>query len=203
MRAFSSGLFKFFLGALVIALFFWLAGAFVFLVKTTSFKAESPHVPTEAIVVLTGGNDRIATGLSLWADGLAPEIFISGVHPNNTRPQILASWKGDKNLPFCCMTLGYEARTTIENASEVHDWITNNHIRSVRLVTSDYHMPRAQLELSQTLPDTRFYLHPVPEIKKRWSSSYFRYVIFEEYHKYLWREFQILTGYKGEPWKYL
>ena len=184
--------------------FCWLAGAFLFLAKATSGAPQSPNVQTEAIVVLTGGNDRVHTGLALWADGMAPELFISGVNELTSRNSILAQWNGDKRLPFCCITLGYEAKSTIGNAAEIQEWIRDNHIRSVRLVTSDYHMPRARLELIQTLrEETQIYVHPVPETENFWHSFYIRYLIFEEYHKYLWRNFQILTGYKGEPWKLL
>jgi uncharacterized SAM-binding protein YcdF (DUF218 family) len=36
---------------------------------------------TDAIVVLTGGGDRISTGLALLEAGKAERLFVSGVHP--------------------------------------------------------------------------------------------------------------------------
>ena len=38
---------------------------------------------TDAIVVLTGGAERVETGFRLLADGLAPRLFVSGVHPDS------------------------------------------------------------------------------------------------------------------------
>lgn len=189
---------------LVIVVFLWLAGGIAYLTKIGNSRPELPKAKTEAIIVLTGGPDRIKTGLSLWADGMAPELFISGVHLKTSRNDIFAQWDhAEKRLPFCCMTLGYDATSTVENAVEVKDWIERNAIRHVRLVTSDYHIPRAAMELEKLMPDVRFIIHPVLETQQRMNSAHFRYVVFEEYHKYLWRIFQINTGYKGEPWKLL
>ena len=200
---FCLNIFKLITGILTIFVFLWSAGLMAYTVTVYSFQPERTGLHTDAIVVLTGGNFRIKTGLNLWADGLAPELYITGVHSKNTRQKIIKSWQGEKPLPFCCMTLDYEATTTIENASETKQWIQDNHMRSVRLVTSKYHMPRASLEFSRALPDIKIYLHPVMEKDYGPQDQFFWDIVFLEYHKYIWRRFQFISGYEGTPWKVL
>ena len=55
-------------------------------------------------------------------------------------------------LMACCVTLGYEAVDTRSNAAETAGWIKSNKVTSVRLVTSDWHMRRAAMELRRTAP---------------------------------------------------
>ncbi len=115
-------------------------------------------VPADAIVVLTGGVGRINRGFSLLADGLAPRLFISGVH-KKVDAQQMAKAKGaveaKRRWLDCCVTLGYHARDTIENAAEVADWVQKQDppVAHLYLVTHRLHMPRALYLLRQSLPD--------------------------------------------------
>ncbi len=52
----------------------------------------------------------------------------------------------------CCVTLGFQSVDTRSNAAETARWIADNKFRSVRLVTTDWHMRRAAGELSAALP---------------------------------------------------
>lgn len=115
-------------------------------------------VPADAIVVLTGGVGRINSGLSLLADGLAPRLFISGVHKKvDTQQMAKAKGAGEAKRRWldCCVTLGYHARDTIENAAEVADWVQKQDppVAHLYLVTHRLHMPRALYLLRQSLPD--------------------------------------------------
>ena len=51
----------------------------------------------------------------------------------------------------CCIDLGHQAVDTRSNADETAQWVRDHHYRSVRLVTSDWHMARARMELSNAL----------------------------------------------------
>ncbi|MBU3655098.1 MAG: YdcF family protein [Alphaproteobacteria bacterium] len=115
-------------------------------------------VPADAIVVLTGGVGRINSGLSLLADGLAPRLFISGVHKKVDTQQMAkakGAGEGKRRWLDCCVTLGYHARDTIENAAEVADWVQKQDppVAHLYLVTHRLHMPRALYLLRQSLPD--------------------------------------------------
>jgi uncharacterized SAM-binding protein YcdF (DUF218 family) len=52
----------------------------------------------------------------------------------------------------CCVVLGFDALDTRGNALETANWIEGGGYRSMRLVTSDWHMRRSAGELDQVLP---------------------------------------------------
>src|ERR1700744_124125 len=56
----------------------WLAGLLWF-ASTIPETVEDTGTHTDAIVVLTGGSERIETGVHLLGDGLAERLFVSGV----------------------------------------------------------------------------------------------------------------------------
>lgn len=108
---------------------------------------------TDAVVVPTGGNGRIARGLSILETGLANKMLVTGVD-REVRPEEFAAEFGvDEELLECCITLGFAAVDTRSNAAETAQWVEDNGITSVRLVTTDWHMRRASSELSRALPD--------------------------------------------------
>jgi uncharacterized SAM-binding protein YcdF (DUF218 family) len=128
----------------------WFAGSLV------TMKPDVPNARTDAIIVLTGGKNRIEAGLSLLQEKRSDKLFISGVNKETT----LADLVGGRDVP-CCITLGYRAEDTIGNADEARDWVRENDIRSIRLVTSNYHMARARLEFDRAIPDLTIYDHPI------------------------------------------
>ncbi|MAE51419.1 MAG: hypothetical protein CMH27_06390 [Micavibrio sp.] len=174
--------------------FIWLAGLTFYTVKIIAAKPVQSTKKTEAIIVLTGGNYRIETGMQLWSQNLAQELFITGVYKNVTRRDILEEWQGKMRLPHCCLTLGYKAQTTEENAREVKDWVDDNYIRSARLVTSKYHMPRALFEFHILMPDLDIIPHPVEIEDYPLNHPVFWRLALLEYHKMLVRQFEHISG---------
>jgi uncharacterized SAM-binding protein YcdF (DUF218 family) len=79
----------------------------------------------------------------------------------------------------CCIELGFSALDTRGNARETAEWIRSGGYRSLRLVTSDWHMRRSRNELEQVLPeDVAVVADAVPtEPSLR--------ILFLEYHKWL------------------
>jgi len=132
--------------------------AFVYSLPRGPVEAEER---TEAIVVLTGGSERLSVGAELLAAGLAGLLYISGVHPDVD----LARIQKIAGLPpgrfDCCIELGYAAASTAGNANETAQWIRMRGVLSIRLVTANYHMPRSLLEFRAALPDVRIVPHPV------------------------------------------
>lgn len=165
----------------------WVGGYAYFCWHILHIRPERAAENTDAIIVLTGGNHRVATGLELFAAGRSGHLFISGVNPQVTPQEVEALWKGGTELPSCCIALGQKSTSTIENAQEARDWMRENNFKSARLVTSGYHMPRALLEFRRALPGVDIVPHPVekpdyaPDDKKFWILS------FSEYNKTLWR----------------
>ena len=142
--------------------------------------AAPARARTDAIVVLTGDEGRVGRGLALLSAGAAPRLLISGV-PGDVRPAQLARAAGVPRALFrCCVDLGHEAIDTRSNAEETAGWVSNNGARSIRLVTSDYHMRRAALELGAELaPDVVIVRDAVPSHagRKVWAREYSKWLV--------------------------
>lgn len=167
-------------------LILWIGGYGIFLNHIATVKPEMPQQQTDAVVVLTGGNHRIATGLELFAQENAPYLFITGVNKATTKQDILSVHKG-KKLPECCVELGYDATTTYENAFETKAWLAGKEISKIRLVTSPYHMPRTALEFSHVLKGIDILKHPVEKPDHSPKKLAFWRITFDEYNKTLYR----------------
>ncbi|WP_338502075.1 YdcF family protein [Sphingomonas kaistensis] len=110
---------------------------------------------TEAVVVLTGGKGRIERGMAIMKRGEAKRMLISGADPSVTREDLARRLgRGTLKTLRCCVDLGSEAVDTRSNAEEARRWMIKRGYRSLRLVTSDYHMRRAAYEFASDLPDT-------------------------------------------------
>jgi uncharacterized SAM-binding protein YcdF (DUF218 family) len=143
---------------------------------------------TDAIVVLTGGAKRIERGLDLLENKRAKRMLVSGV-ARTVRPEELAAQYGKEEALFrCCVDLGREAVDTRSNAEEVARWMARHKFRSVRLVTTDWHMPRAEFELSRRLGGDITLLGDAVESNPRFIQ------LFTEYNKYILRRAAVLVG---------
>lgn len=107
---------------------------------------------TDAIVVLTGGAGRIGRGLHLMRTGAAEAMLISGVDRDVRPAELAIAYDAPESLLECCVTLGHEAVDTRSNGIETADWIRRRNYRTIRLITTDWHMRRARFELEQALP---------------------------------------------------
>lgn len=143
---------------------------------------------TDAVVVLTGSGGRIDRGLEILRTNLAPRMLVSGVDREVRPREFAAQYHIGKALFACCVTLGYESVDTRSNAREAARWIAANRIRSVRLVTSDWHMRRAALDFAQVAPDGVTVVEDAVPTRPSFS------VLFLEYHKLLARLVQRVWG---------
>jgi uncharacterized SAM-binding protein YcdF (DUF218 family) len=180
------------LGAFLLLFAIWLAGLIYFTTLIPDSVAD-PTTATDGIVVLTGGSDRLRAGLQLLVGGKAKRLLISGVYRDATLADLLQTGEApaglSQQMKDCCITVGYRAGNTLGNATETAEWAAANSIRSLRLVTADYHMPRSLLEFSHALPGAVIIPHPVfPEdVKSKdwWLWSGAAGQVISEYHKYL------------------
>lgn len=173
----------------------WAIGFGWFAATVVTMKPQNIDETTDAIIVLTGGDLRINTGLDLLAAGKAKKLFISGVNNQVKTEDLMSLWQGDPSTIECCITLGYKANTTGTNATESADWIRDNHVTSIRLVTSNYHMLRSSLLFRRILPDLVIYDHPVhPEDFALHNETFWR-LTFEDYNKLIltWFRLDMLT----------
>jgi uncharacterized SAM-binding protein YcdF (DUF218 family) len=152
----------------------WVIGFLWFVV---ALPQPSAAVKADAVIVPTGGPGRIARGLAVLEQGLAGKMLVSGVDPE-VRPQEFAAQFGvSPRQMACCVTLGFAAVDTRSNAAETAKWVAQNEVRSLRLVTTDWHMRRAAGELDRALPDH------VTVIRDAVPSQPDLGTLFLEYHK--------------------
>ena len=178
----------FLLGVLIIFAA-WALGFVLFARYINSYEIDT-NTKTDAIIVLTGGRNRISEGIRLLNENLADRLFISGVPENISIRQIEKQAKikaDDENK----IELGRKAKNTIENAIETEEWIKKNNIKSIRLVTSSYHIPRSLQEfiIYVTMENNlEVVLNPIysPNVNLKWWKSWgtFRLLMLE-YNKFL------------------
>lgn len=167
----------------------WLAGL-VWFANELDRATPDPTTTTDAIVVLTGGSQRIDSGLTLLLDGKAKKLFVSGVHQGVDTAEMLRVSRSTPQWVQCCVVLGHAADNTVGNAIETAQWLRQEGYHSIRLVTANYHIRRAMLEFRRVLPpDVTIIANPVfPEGARQgnlWSGHGPGRVIVIEYVKYL------------------
>jgi uncharacterized SAM-binding protein YcdF (DUF218 family) len=147
-------------------------------------------VQAEGVVALTGGSDRVLEAAEFLARGQARRLLITGVNRATHGADLEKILPVSRDLFACCVDLGYKAMDTAGNARETLEWARARNIRGpLIVVTSNYHMPRAMVELSAALPG--FTLYPFPVVSEHvnvrsWpGDSRVRGLIAREYLKYL------------------
>lgn len=164
----------------------WCAGLAWFVHSSLTIAADPSE--TEAIVVLTGGRSRLEEGLDLLGAGRARKLFISGVNPHVDRSELMraAGRAGDNDADR--IFLGHDAYNTSGNARETAVWMQQQGYRSLRLVTSWYHMQRSLLEFERAMPEARIVAEPVfpsheGDTRSGWLDT--ALLTVSEYNKYL------------------
>lgn len=152
------------LGLLLAAVLALIAG-FAFFVAGIEGREAQAGRRADGIVVLTGGSERIIDATNLLLDGRGKRLLITGVHPDTTLEEIVRTVPATREALECCVELGRSALNTQGNAIETAEWARSHHFRSLLVVTSAWHMPRALVELRRTMPDIA--LVPYPVVPKR------------------------------------
>ena len=153
-------LWRLLLRLLFIMVFIWLGGLLAFAAGLPQV-VEQPTRQTDAIVVLTGGAERLDAGLKLLTEGRAGKLLISGVDPATTAAMLQARSAQVPDIFRCCVDLGHEAQNTEGNAIETALWVEREGHRSLRLVTASYHMPRSLLLFRDLMPEVEMVPNPV------------------------------------------
>jgi uncharacterized SAM-binding protein YcdF (DUF218 family) len=179
---------KILLAALILAAL-WLAGLFSFVRDTEAMAPPEALTRADAVVVLTGGSNRIEAGFRLLNDGKGGKLFISGVQRGVEVKALLKLARQESSAKVdCCVVLG-GAENTVENARETAEWLRHENFRSFYLVTANYHMKRALLEFENAVPGLEIIPYPVSpdrlDMKVWWRDDALRILIVREYSKYL------------------
>lgn len=164
----------------------WALG-FALFVVAMPLPAED-NLVTDAVVVPTGGGGRIARGAALLANQRARRMLITGVGPGVDGGDIAASNKLPPALFACCVDLGRDASDTRTNAEETVAWLRAHHLRSMRLVTTDWHMRRARFELDRAGGGNLTIVEDAVESRASFME------LMREYNKYLLRRVSAAAG---------
>jgi uncharacterized SAM-binding protein YcdF (DUF218 family) len=127
--------------------------------------------------------------MKLLAQHKATRVLITGVGKSTSKEALkgLAS-QGDQ-LFTCCVDLDYEAKNTIDNATETSEWVAKHKFNSIIVVTSNYHMPRALAELGRAMPGIRLVPYSVVDnnvhLERWWTYPGTVKLLISEYLKYL------------------
>ena len=179
---------RFFLVLIVSALLYVLGFAYF------SYRANhisSDNIPQDGrhlVVVFTGGHGRIKSGFEL-AKKLNTTLLISGVHEESPLIDILTSNDIDpKAAEGLDIVLGRIAHNTYGNAIEADICATARGFDSIIVVTSNYHLLRAEIMMDIITNHSVYY---VAETSKQMTLlSYLKntsdfVTVLREYNKYL------------------
>ena len=179
---------NFILFMLLLSAIIFMAGFLIFASKIDRLRPPDITPKADGIVVWTGkGGGRLETGAKLLKQNKGERLLISGVNKTIT----MASIKNLVELPEtkadCCIDLDYKAENTIGNARETANWTQALGYEHIILVTSAYHMPRAEIEISAVIGRVKITPYPVvTKDRKRWYMSGSRFKrLFQEYGKLL------------------
>jgi len=178
------------LAAILVILLVWSSGLLAFAARIDRSTPAADPPTADGIVALTGGSgERIAAGLGLLEAGKAKRLLISGVSRHVTRGELQTITGASKPVYDCCVDLGFEANNTLGNALETASWARSKGYTTLILVTADYHMPRARLELRGAMPEAQIIPYPVatPELNAAdwWKTGTGAQRMILEYSKYL------------------
>lgn len=175
-------------GIVGLALTAYVVGFFVFAAELDRRPPDDVPV-VDGIVALTGGEGRITEAYKLLVDGKGQRLLITGVHPEVKIGTVRRMIAGPAGKFDCCVDVGRQAENTIGNANETAEWVRTHQYRSIILVTSTYHVPRATLELKRAMPGISITPFPVVQdtlhLDGWWDFPGTTKLLVAEYSKYL------------------
>lgn len=190
-------------------------GAAAWLIGFVGFIAGIPDQPpvnlreTDGIVVLTGAGSRLNEAIALLAGGHGGRLLISGVNARTNDPELKQSLdlenRTDAELFDCCIDVGRQALDTVGNAQEIAAWTRRHGYRSLRVVTSDFHIRRSLLEIRRYAPDLVLVPHPVFSERIRpglwWRDLASARILSKEFNKLLvvWFKANVYDRIAGAP----
>jgi uncharacterized SAM-binding protein YcdF (DUF218 family) len=148
----------------------------------------APISRTDAVVVLTGGPNRIDRGLEILKAGKSDKMLISGVDRDVKPRELAAQYPGSMKYFTCCIDLGFASVDTRSNALETARWAVRHNVKTLRLVTHDWHMRRARFELDRALPKNIAVTNDAVSTQPSLGA------LFKEYNKYWLRAVASLLG---------
>jgi uncharacterized SAM-binding protein YcdF (DUF218 family) len=144
----------------------------------------------DGIVALTGGASRINDAIELLQKGHGQRLLISGLNRATTLNEIA------RLAPEFARKVDIDrSLNTLGNAIETRRWADRQHFRSLIVVTSNYHMPRALTELAHQMPGVALVAFPVVTERQKaeswWSKGAPARLMVLEYVKLVYAKLRI------------
>ena len=175
---------KFLLALLILSILIFIFGFVRYFLSIKNFET-SINVNAQGIAVLTGGKGRIAEAIKIFRENPLSYLLISGVDKSVKIEDIVP----EDFLINPRVSIDKNSQTTLDNANEIVKWSKRNSIKKIIIITSDYHIPRSMLILTNRGRGLAFYPHPVTSTIN-FESNLFKNTknlkfLLEEYFKYL------------------
>src|SRR5919201_2356907 len=165
-----------------------LAAGFIWFLWRVPAEEVTVTGESDAIVELTGGASRIADAIELLASGRGKRLLISGANRATNSNEISRLNPEFERWVRCCVDFD-RSLNTLGNAVETKRWAESRGFRSLIVVTSNYHMPRALAEISHQLPGVALVPFPVVTDRQRadpwWTGGTTARLMLSEYVKYI------------------
>jgi uncharacterized SAM-binding protein YcdF (DUF218 family) len=183
----------------------WLFGLGFVLFATLAMREPGRQSPrADGIVVLTGGQTRLAEGARLLEEGRGKRLLISGVNPAIRRESLQRLSGIDEDKFDCCVDIDHAADTN-GNAIETRRWAMGLHYDSLIIVTASYHMPRSLALLAHAMPGIKLIPHPVVPKDLRhhvwWLDPTATRILISEYLKFLPAAASLAVTRALGPWQ--
>jgi uncharacterized SAM-binding protein YcdF (DUF218 family) len=143
-----------------------IALGFIWFVRHVPAEEVSLDRSADGIVALTGGASRITDAIELLASGRGKRLLISGAYRGTNSNEISRLNPEFERWVRCCVDFD-RSLNTLGNALETKRWAESRGFRSLIVVTSNYHMPRALAEIAHQLPEVALVPFPVVTDRQR------------------------------------
>jgi uncharacterized SAM-binding protein YcdF (DUF218 family) len=167
---------------------------FLWFVRQVPAEEVTLNRDADGIVALTGGASRIADAIELLASGRGKRLLISGAYRATNSKEISRLNPEFERWVRCCVDFD-RSLNTLGNAIETKRWAERRGLRSLIVVTSNYHMPRALAEIAHQLPDVALVPFPVVTDRQRaerwWTSGVSARRMVTEYVKYVFAKLRM------------
>jgi uncharacterized SAM-binding protein YcdF (DUF218 family) len=167
---------------------------FIWFVRHVPAEEVSLHRDADGIVALTGGASRITDAIELLASGRGKRLLISGAYRGTNSNEISRLNPEFARWVRCCVDFD-RSLNTLGNAVETKRWAESRGFRSLIVVTSNYHMPRALAEIAHQLPEVTLVPFPVVTDRQRaergWVGGATTRRMVTEYLKFLFTKLRI------------
>lgn len=166
---------------------------------------QSPR-PSDVIIVLGGGPpERVQKAVTLFRDGYAPWLLMSGgavYRSHESQAAMMAKQAEGLGVPARAIILESRSQTTYQNARFTERILAARHFRSAIVVSSDYHMRRVMLVFTAAYQQSgiRLTFTAAPDKTfdptRWWANQSSAYTTVSEYAKYLVNWVQV----NGRQW---